>query len=172
MTIVTVTKFLLRVMISVFRCCTLLHKLFFACDLQFFSLNSGMDCYSLQFTYRYLTFIFSHCQYTWWLVYVGLSLTGVCLGMQCAVIEFSRNVCGWKDAHSSEFYPDSKKTVVIDMPEHNQGQMGGTMRLGRRKTIFNTKDSVLCKFTLHSFAHHLSRYAGFVSVLSSPLANN
>ena len=97
-------------------------------------------------------------------VYVCLYLTGVCLGMQCAVIEFSRNVCGWKDAHSSEFNPDSKKTVVIDMPEHNQGQMGGTMRLGRRKTIFNSKDSVLCKFTLHSFAHHLSHNMSFILV--------
>lgn len=31
------------------------------------------------------------------------------------------------------------------MPEHNQGQMGGTMRLGKRKTLFNTTDSVLSK---------------------------
>lgn len=66
--------------------------------------------------------------------------------MQCAVIEFSRNICGWPDAHSTEFNPDTKKSVVIDMPEHNQGQMGGTMRLGRRQTIFNNKDSVICMY--------------------------
>ena len=32
---------------------------------------------------------------------------------------------------------------VIEMPEHNPGQMGGTMRLGKRKTVFKVKDSVL-----------------------------
>ena len=34
---------------------------------------------------------------------------------------------------------------VIEMPEHNQGQMGGTLRLGQRKTIFKTKKSVASK---------------------------
>ncbi len=55
---------------------------------------------------------------------------GICLGMQCAVIEYARNVCGLKDANSSEF----KKTpnAVIDlMPEQKQVQTkGATMRLG------------------------------------------
>lgn len=37
---------------------------------------------------------------------------------------------------------------IIEMPEHNQGQMGGTMRLGKRKTIFKSTDSVLSKFHL------------------------
>lgn len=35
---------------------------------------------------------------------------------------------------------------VIEMPEHNPGQMGGTMRLGKRRTLFKTKDSVLSKW--------------------------
>ncbi|XP_068611295.1 CTP synthase 1-like [Brachionichthys hirsutus] len=69
---------------------------------------------------------------------------GVCLGMQLAVCEFARNVLGWEDANSTEFNPDSKHPVVIDMPEHNPGQMGGTMRLGKRRTIFKS-DSVLRK---------------------------
>ena len=34
---------------------------------------------------------------------------------------------------------------VVDMPEHHPGQMGGTMRLGKRKTIFKTKDCMTCK---------------------------
>ena len=72
--------------------------------------------------------------------------SGVCLGMQVAVIEFARNVLGWKDAHSTEFNPTTTNPVVIEMPEHNTGQMGGTMRLGKRKTIFQTKDSLLSKF--------------------------
>ena len=36
--------------------------------------------------------------------------------------------------------------VVVDMPEHNGGNMGGTMRLGKRRTEFNTEDSILRKF--------------------------
>uniref|UniRef100_A0A3Q3L0H9 CTP synthase n=1 Tax=Mastacembelus armatus TaxID=205130 RepID=A0A3Q3L0H9_9TELE len=70
---------------------------------------------------------------------------GVCLGMQLSVCEFARNVLGWKDANSTEFDPDSKHPVVIDMPEHNPGQMGGTMRLGKRRTIFKTNNSILRK---------------------------
>uniref|UniRef100_A0AAQ4QCL5 CTP synthase n=1 Tax=Gasterosteus aculeatus aculeatus TaxID=481459 RepID=A0AAQ4QCL5_GASAC len=70
---------------------------------------------------------------------------GVCLGMQLAVCEFARNTLGWADANSTEFDPESKHPVVIDMPEHNPGQMGGTMRLGKRRTIFKTNSSVLRK---------------------------
>uniref|UniRef100_A0A3Q3J2J7 CTP synthase n=1 Tax=Monopterus albus TaxID=43700 RepID=A0A3Q3J2J7_MONAL len=78
---------------------------------------------------------------------------GVCLGMQLAVCEFARNVLGWKDANSTEFDPESKHPVVIDMPEHNPGQMGGTMRLGKRRTIFKTNSSVLRK--LYGDAEHV-----------------
>ncbi|KAF3819966.1 hypothetical protein GH733_015475 [Mirounga leonina] len=132
---------------------------------------------------------------------------GVCLGMQLAVVEFSRNVLGWQDvserppptyrrawwpvqaacplvlapeplagavlatrrpragplgtlnplpatirrplgspdANSTEFDPKTNHPVVIDMPEHNPGQMGGTMRLGKRRTLFQTKNSVMRK---------------------------
>jgi CTP synthase len=38
---------------------------------------------------------------------------------------------------------NEKKLQVIDMPEHNSGQMGGTMRLGKRQTIFKTQNSVI-----------------------------
>ncbi|KAM9170250.1 CTP synthase 2 isoform 2-T2 [Pangshura tecta] len=70
---------------------------------------------------------------------------GVCLGMQLAVVEFARNCLNWKDANSTEFDPNTKYPVVIDMPEHNPGDMGGTMRLGKRRTVFKTEDSVLRK---------------------------
>lgn len=56
---------------------------------------------------------------------------GICLGMQCAVIEFARNVIGFKDAHSYEM--DQKtKHPVIDLMEHQRSitKKGGTMRLG------------------------------------------
>lgn len=46
---------------------------------------------------------------------------GVCLGMQCAVIEFSRNVLKWKDANTTEANPSTEHPVVIEMPEHNPG---------------------------------------------------
>ena len=56
---------------------------------------------------------------------------GICLGMQCAVIEFARNVCGLKGANSSEFAPDSPYPVVHLMPDQeNIENKGGTMRLG------------------------------------------
>ncbi|XP_042294814.1 CTP synthase 1-like [Sceloporus undulatus] len=49
------------------------------------------------------------------------------------------------DANSTEFEPKTTHPVVIDMPEHNPGQMGGTMRLGKRRTVFQTKNSVMRK---------------------------
>ena len=56
---------------------------------------------------------------------------GICLGMQCTVIEYARDVLGWKDANSTEF---DEKTAhpVIDLMEEQRGitQKGGTMRLG------------------------------------------
>ena len=56
---------------------------------------------------------------------------GICLGMQCAVIEFARNVMGKSDAHSTEINP-STSNPVIDLLEtqKNITQKGGTMRLG------------------------------------------
>lgn len=56
---------------------------------------------------------------------------GICLGMQCAVIEFARHVCAMKGAHSTEFMPDTLYPVIDLMPEQKGvEQMGGTMRLG------------------------------------------
>ncbi len=55
---------------------------------------------------------------------------GICLGMQCAVIEFARNVCGIRNANSSEF-KKNKYSVIDLMPEQkNVKNMGATMRLG------------------------------------------
>ena len=56
---------------------------------------------------------------------------GICLGMQCAVIEFARNVLGYHDAHSTEMNPDTPHPVIDIMEsQKNITQMGGTMRLG------------------------------------------
>ena len=56
---------------------------------------------------------------------------GICLGMQCAVIEFARNVLGHTNAHSTEMNPDTPYPVIdIIESQKNLTQMGGTMRLG------------------------------------------
>lgn len=56
---------------------------------------------------------------------------GLCLGMQCAVIEFARNVCHMEHANSSEFIPDVKYPVIDLMPDQEDvTEKGGTMRLG------------------------------------------
>ncbi|PSQ98637.1 MAG: CTP synthase [Bacteroidetes bacterium QS_9_68_14] len=57
---------------------------------------------------------------------------GICLGMQCAIVEFARNVCGWAGAHSTEFDAEADYPVIALMEEQKQIQdKGGTMRLGR-----------------------------------------
>jgi len=56
---------------------------------------------------------------------------GICLGMQCAVIEYARNVCKLKDAHSYEFYAELKNPVIHLMADQEGvTNLGGTMRLG------------------------------------------
>jgi CTP synthase len=56
---------------------------------------------------------------------------GICLGMQCSVIEFSRNVCGLADADSSEFNPATQHRVIYKLRElRGIDDLGGTMRLG------------------------------------------
>ncbi len=56
---------------------------------------------------------------------------GICLGVHCAVIEYARNVCGWHDAHSTEFNPDTTHPVIDLLPEQSDiEELGGTMRLG------------------------------------------
>ena len=56
---------------------------------------------------------------------------GICLGMQCAVIEFAQNVLGWKDAHTTEINAASAKPVIDIMDEQKKiTNKGGTMRLG------------------------------------------
>lgn len=60
-----------------------------------------------------------------------LPLLGICLGMQIAVIEYARNVLGWKDADSSEFNEASSHKVIDFMPDQRGNiPKGGTMRLG------------------------------------------
>jgi CTP synthase len=61
----------------------------------------------------------------------GVPFFGICLGMQTAIIEFARNVCGLDDSHSSEFAPECADPVISLMEsQQHVTDMGGTMRLG------------------------------------------
>ena len=74
----------------------------------------------------------------------GLPFLGICLGMQCATIEFARNVVGWRDAHSTEFDKHTPHPVIDLMAEQRDiHEMGGTMRLG----------AYPCKITKGTRAH-------------------
>jgi CTP synthase len=56
---------------------------------------------------------------------------GICLGLQCMIIEYARNVCGIKDATSSEFDPDTEHAVIYKLRDLlGVEELGGTMRLG------------------------------------------
>ncbi|MEV4687964.1 CTP synthase [Microbacterium sp. LWH3-1.2] len=64
----------------------------------------------------------------------GIPTLGICLGLQCIVIEYARHVAGIEDASSSEFDPDTQHPVIATMEEQvdilDHGDLGGTMRLG------------------------------------------
>ncbi|CAI0541646.1 unnamed protein product [Linum tenue] len=66
---------------------------------------------------------------------------GICLGMQVAVIEFARSVLlDMQDANSTEFDAETKNPCVVFMPEGSRTHVGGTMRLGSRRTYFHHND--------------------------------
>jgi CTP synthase len=61
----------------------------------------------------------------------SLPYFGICLGLQCAVIEYARNVCGLENSHSAEFLRDTADPVICLMDSQRQvTDLGGTMRLG------------------------------------------
>ncbi|TFG47366.1 MAG: CTP synthase [Candidatus Brocadiia bacterium] len=86
-----------------------------------------------------------------------LPYLGLCFGFQMAVIEFARNVCGLKNANSTEIKPDCEQPVIDILPEQKQIEgLGGNMRLGGRDIqikkdslawkLFNKADSVRMRF--------------------------
>ncbi|MBU1726172.1 MAG: CTP synthase [Candidatus Omnitrophica bacterium] len=89
---------------------------------------------------------------------------GLCLGMQCAVIEFARNACGLKDANSTEFRQKNKYPVIALLEEQvNVKDMGGTMRLGAYpcKIKKNTLASkVYGKMLIHERHRHRYEFNG------------
>ncbi|MHC4638838.1 MAG: CTP synthase [Planctomycetota bacterium] len=86
-----------------------------------------------------------------------LPYLGLCFGFQMAVIEFARNVCGLKDANSTEIKPNCDTPVIDILPEQKKIEgLGGNMRLGGRdiqikkdtlaSKLFNKADSVRMRF--------------------------
>jgi CTP synthase len=67
---------------------------------------------------------------------------GICLGMQVAVIEFTRNVLGILDAHSKEFDIHTSNDVITTMNDTDYVQLGGTLRLGAKTTIISDRNSL------------------------------
>jgi CTP synthase len=72
----------------------------------------------------------------------GIPVLGLCLGLQCMVIEYARNVAGIADASSSEFDPKTPNPVIATMAEQlaivdGAGDLGGTMRLGSYPAVLD-----------------------------------
>lgn len=85
---------------------------------------------------------------------------GICLGMQCAVIEFGRNVVGLQNAHSTEFSKDTPHPVICLLDEQKTiTDMGGTMRLGKQTaTLDSTSRSAACYGRTTVDERHRHRY--------------
>ncbi|KAJ4752390.1 CTP synthase [Rhynchospora pubera] len=75
----------------------------------------------------------------------NIPFLGICLGMQIAVIEVARSVLHLEDANSTEFDAKTSHPCIIFMPEGSKTHMGGTMRLGSRRTIFEELDCLTAK---------------------------
>jgi CTP synthase len=90
----------------------------------------------------------------------GIPFFGICLGMQCAVIEFARNVVGLPAAHSTEFDKDCSHPVICLLNEQRQiTQLGGTMRLGSQKATLQEGSRSLQAYGQSDIAErHRHRY--------------
>lgn len=85
---------------------------------------------------------------------------GICLGMQCAVIEFARHVLEYPDAHTTEIAEDSKYPVISMMEEQKSiSNMGGTMRLGAYKCQLKPGSKVASAYNTDRISErHRHRY--------------
>jgi CTP synthase len=90
----------------------------------------------------------------------NIPFLGICLGLQLAVIEFARNVCGVKGATSEEFGSDSLHKLIKYLPGQGEGvEMGGTLRLGSYKAIIKENTKVFEVYGKREvFERHRHRY--------------
>jgi CTP synthase len=90
----------------------------------------------------------------------GIPFLGICLGMQCAVIEFARNIVGLAGANSTEFDKDTPHPVICLLDEQRRiTEKGGTMRLGAQKArVVQNSKSFECYETATISERHRHRY--------------
>jgi CTP synthase len=90
----------------------------------------------------------------------GIPFFGICLGMQCAVIEFARHVIGLDGAHSTEFDRNTLHPVICLLDEQrNVIEKGGTMRLGAQPTHLAESSRVAACYNVRDiFERHRHRY--------------
>jgi len=87
----------------------------------------------------------------------NIPFLGLCYGLQLAVVEFARNVCGLEDAHTTEVNPNTSKPVICTMPDQlaniKEKIMGGSMRLGAYSCKLHPKST---SYKLYSSNHKLT----------------
>jgi CTP synthase len=90
----------------------------------------------------------------------GLPFFGICLGLQCAVIEYARNVCGLADSNSAEFKGDLAEAVICLMDSQRQvTDLGGTMRLGSYPARLTHGSQAAAAYGTHEISErHRHRY--------------
>ena len=85
---------------------------------------------------------------------------GLCLGMQLAIVEFARHICGYNDAHSIELNPSTTHPVIALMPDQNGVEdIGGTLRLGSYPCVLDKSSKAYALYgteTIHE--RHRHRY--------------
>lgn len=100
----------------------------------------------------------------------NIPFLGICLGLQCAIIEFARNVCGLENANSTEFDPETPYPV-IDLMESQKSvsEKGGTMRVGSYKAVLKEGSLVKRLYGVSEISErHRHRYEvnrEFVSII-------
>ena len=90
----------------------------------------------------------------------GIPFFGICLGLQCAVVEFARNVCGLTDAQSTEFEKETKHPVICLLDDQKtKTDMGGTMRLGVQPAkLVPGSEAARCYGNVQISERHRHRY--------------
>ncbi len=89
----------------------------------------------------------------------NIPFLGICLGMQCAVIEFARNVCGLPRAHSSEFKKNRYSVIDLMQDQKSIKNMGATMRLGAYPCVIEPGTKTMEAYKIdHISERHRHRY--------------
>ncbi len=89
----------------------------------------------------------------------NLPFLGICLGLQCAVIEFARNICGLEKAHSAEFEKTNQNVIDLMESQKSVKNKGGTMRLGAYPAIIADNTLAYKAYQTHEISErHRHRY--------------